>query len=276
MIVPFSLTDSLLSEYLGSLMKMDLVVSISENLLLRCGIIAHSHTPHLVNFFSFEFNMLALFAFDLYDKDSSGIIDGNEVQLMLKEIYGVNYSQNVHATRIGEKIESMTLRDINKDVFREFTRRHPALLFPAFELQRVFQKHCLGEAFWKKLTQKRIDLSDGKFLSVGEIIEMLNHEPIQRKVDREGGLQNVNVEALIAAQHAHGSLRKISTADRDDEPSTHNQSLHVMASTITMASHAKRRTSAAKIVPVSSNSTDPLIDISSQGSCSFRLDVNYP
>jgi Ca2+-binding EF-hand superfamily protein len=41
----------------------------------------------------------ALFAFDLYDKDSSGIIDSNEVKLMLKEIYGSNYTQNVHATR---------------------------------------------------------------------------------------------------------------------------------------------------------------------------------
>jgi hypothetical protein len=41
----------------------------------------------------------ALFAFDLYDKDSSGVIDSNEVKLMLKEIYGANYTQNVHATR---------------------------------------------------------------------------------------------------------------------------------------------------------------------------------
>jgi Ca2+-binding EF-hand superfamily protein len=41
----------------------------------------------------------ALFAFDLYDKDSSGVIDSAEVKLMLKEIYGPNYAQNVHATR---------------------------------------------------------------------------------------------------------------------------------------------------------------------------------
>lgn len=194
---------------------------------------------------------------------------------MLKEIYGANYTQNVHATRIGEKIEAMTLQDINKDVFRDFTRRHPALLFPAFELQRVFQKHCLGEAFWKKLTQKRIDLSDGRFLSVGEIIEMLNREPVQRKVDREGGLENINVEALIAAQHAKGSIRRISTADRDEEPSLHQQSLHVMASTITLASHAKRRASAAKIVPVSPSS-ETVVDPNTQGIPSHFLLSHLP
>jgi hypothetical protein len=162
----------------------------------------------------------------------------------------------------------MTLQDIDKDVFREFTRRHPALLFPAFELQRVFRKHCLGEAFWKKLTQKRIDLSSGRFLSVGEIIEMLNREPLQRKLDREGGLGKVDIEALIVNQHQPGSIRRIATADREDDqpPAAKTQSLNLMASTITMASHAKRRASAPKVVPVSPASTDPLIDISGPGS----------
>jgi hypothetical protein len=169
------------------------------------------------------------------------------------------------SSRIGDKIESMTLQDIDKDVFRDFTRRHPALLFPAFELQRVFRKHCLGETFWKKLTQKRIDLSNGQFLSVGQIIEMLNREPLQRKIDREGGLEKVNIEALIAAQHQPGSIRRIATADREDESTPKSQPLHLMANTITMASHSKRRASAAKVVPVSPASTDPVIDISAPG-----------
>ena len=160
----------------------------------------------------------------------------------------------------------MTLQDIDKDVFRDFTRRHPALLFPAFELQRVFRKHCLGESFWKKLTQKRVDLSNGQFLSVGEIIEMLNREPLQRKLDREGGLEKVNIEALIVTQRQPGSIRRIATADREDEPSTlETQSLYLMANTITMASHAKRRASAAKVVPVSPATTDPVIEISDAG-----------
>jgi hypothetical protein len=158
----------------------------------------------------------------------------------------------------------MTLVNIDKDVFRDFTRRHPALLFPAFELQRVFQKHCLGEAFWKRLTQQRIDISYGKFLSVGQIIEMLSR-PLARKLSRNGVLETVNLEKMIVAQHG-GSIRRIATADREDNEQTANsQSLNLMANTITMASHSKRRASATKVVPVVP--TEPIVDAShpSQG-----------
>lgn len=42
---------------------------------------------------------LVIFAFDLYDKDGSGIIDGEELSQMLKEVYGNAYSTNVYAKR---------------------------------------------------------------------------------------------------------------------------------------------------------------------------------
>jgi Ca2+-binding EF-hand superfamily protein len=43
--------------------------------------------------------IVVLFAFDLYDNDSSGIIDADEVDKMLKEIYGKNFAKNIHAQR---------------------------------------------------------------------------------------------------------------------------------------------------------------------------------
>jgi Ca2+-binding EF-hand superfamily protein len=42
---------------------------------------------------------LVIFAFDLYDSDGSGIIDGMELDCMLKEVYGNNWSKNAYATR---------------------------------------------------------------------------------------------------------------------------------------------------------------------------------
>lgn len=47
----------------------------------------------------FNISMVVLFAFDLYDNDSSGIIDADEVDKMLKEIYGKNFAKNIHAQR---------------------------------------------------------------------------------------------------------------------------------------------------------------------------------
>lgn len=42
---------------------------------------------------------LALFAFDLYDRDNSGDIGAEEVEMMLRDIYGRKYKTNLHATR---------------------------------------------------------------------------------------------------------------------------------------------------------------------------------
>ena len=44
-------------------------------------------------------NLAALFAFDLYDRDSSGVIDSTEVDMMLRDIYGKRFKKNKHAQR---------------------------------------------------------------------------------------------------------------------------------------------------------------------------------
>jgi Ca2+-binding EF-hand superfamily protein len=40
-----------------------------------------------------------LFAFDIYDRDSSGVIESNEVATMLEELYGKNYNKNKKASK---------------------------------------------------------------------------------------------------------------------------------------------------------------------------------
>lgn len=42
---------------------------------------------------------LVMFAFDLYDKDGSGVIEGKELTIMLKEVYGKKWESNVYALR---------------------------------------------------------------------------------------------------------------------------------------------------------------------------------
>ena len=109
---------------------------------------------------------------------------------MLREVYGKNYEKNKHATRwsitilfgtenfrIAEKIQTLQA-DVDKDIFREFLRKHPALLFPAFEMQRIIKKRCLGKRFWKRISQKRVELSKGHFLSLTDIREMMHRNSL--------------------------------------------------------------------------------------------------
>lgn len=42
---------------------------------------------------------LVIFAFDLYDTDGSGIIDAQELDNMLKEVYGRLWRANAYANR---------------------------------------------------------------------------------------------------------------------------------------------------------------------------------
>ena len=41
-----------------------------------------------------------MFAFDMYDRDNSGIIDDKEVLGMLKDVYGPGHQANVQAAQI--------------------------------------------------------------------------------------------------------------------------------------------------------------------------------
>ena len=92
---------------------------------------------------------LIMFAFDLYDQDGSGKIDFKEVECMLKEVYGRKYDNNVQAQTIKKQLRAKYDDGaINVDNFTQFVRTHPAILFPAFELQTNIQKHILGGEFW--------------------------------------------------------------------------------------------------------------------------------
>jgi Ca2+-binding EF-hand superfamily protein len=44
-----------------------------------------------------SFRTLALFAFDLYDRDSTGVLEDKDLELMLRDIYGKEAKTNFYA-----------------------------------------------------------------------------------------------------------------------------------------------------------------------------------
>lgn len=65
------------------------------------------------------------------------------------------------------------------DQFRVFVKTHQALLFPAFQMQSGLQRKILGSAFWERNANKRIKLSNGKYVSVGSFIMAVRVELIK-------------------------------------------------------------------------------------------------
>ena len=68
------------------------------------------------------------------------------------------------------------------DTFRAFVKTHQALLFPAFQMQLALQRKFLGTAFWEKNADRRMEICNGKYISVGAFIaevssvERANHQ----------------------------------------------------------------------------------------------------
>eukprot|EP01039_Chlorochromonas_danica_P008556 gene8556-9429_t len=115
---------------------------------------------------------LDLFAFDLYDTDNNGELSSDEVKEMLHDLYG-----NEVATHPAAKVVAMELRQLELKVldiakFQAFAYNHPSLLFPAFQLQHALRQKILGVRFWERASERRIRLTDGRFLPIEQFMEL--------------------------------------------------------------------------------------------------------
>ena len=113
----------------------------------------------LWNFCTFTKPSLLRFSFELYDTDGSGYLDAPEIRLILREVYGKDkYKTGQAAKFILGTVERMIETGspgLNISDFCEFCRHHPALLFPAFELQQALQQNVLGSQFWAACAKRR-------------------------------------------------------------------------------------------------------------------------
>lgn len=73
-----------------------------------------------------------------------------------------------------KKIEKRTHLDAER--FYEFCRYHQAMLFPAFQLQLRLQELIMGTSFWRKCTNRRVELSKGTYVTMGDLMEMVSDD----------------------------------------------------------------------------------------------------
>jgi hypothetical protein len=112
----------------------------------------------------------AVFAFDLYDLDKSGNIDLDEAQTLIKDVYGAKFEQNVHARKTFNKLGALDSKQIDLDSFKEFSRKHQALLYPAFEMQTLFQRRVVGNVFWEIYSKQRVSMFKDRYIPIEEIL----------------------------------------------------------------------------------------------------------
>jgi len=172
----------------------------------------------LWNYCTLSKSTLVLFAFDIYDKDSSGEIEGKEVQQMLLEIYGKSYKSNIQALTISKLIES-DLGDVDLEEFKEFSRNHPAMLFPAFHMQQLIQKGVLGEQFWQYYSSKRIELSKGEWIPIIDFMRIHIDKDLKAEITSNVQGKKLNKKTLEIIEKtgsaADRRMSKVAVTDHD-------------------------------------------------------------
>ena len=177
----------------------------------------------LWNYCTLGKDTLILFAFDIYDKDSSGEIEGKEVHQMLNEIYGKNYKNNTQALQIAKEID-VKLGDVDIEELKSFSRTHPALLFPAFNMQFTLQKGTLGESFWKYYSTRRIELSKGQYIPISEFMEIHTDKELKKRVTTnvQGKKMNKKTLEIIEKTGSAAERRMSKVAVTDHHRNHHN------------------------------------------------------
>lgn len=114
---------------------------------------------------------LDLFTFDLYDTDSTGELSNEEIFEMLHDLYGSGIASNQNALHvIHELAKSPYAMDVDR--FRSFAQTHPSVLFPAFQLQHLLRKRILGVGFWESASNRRIEVTQGKYIPIARFVEL--------------------------------------------------------------------------------------------------------
>lgn len=69
------------------------------------------------------------------------------------------------------KIDGKT--GMNLTSFKKFTQHHHGVMFPAFQLQHQLQRSVLGVGFWHRASERRVQLSKGKYVTLSELMRMV-------------------------------------------------------------------------------------------------------
>ena len=139
-------------------------------------------TVSVWNYCTFELKALVKFAFSLFDLDGSGWLDQEELEELVKEVYGDGFNNNVRVQRIVDKIDENGDGKISFGEFQSFNKQYPALLFPAFEMQQNLRRRVHGSDFWEAQTILRYK-DHGRSSSIFEILSDLTADSFKKQMD---------------------------------------------------------------------------------------------
>jgi Ca2+-binding EF-hand superfamily protein len=133
------------------------------------------------NYCTLDLKSLIKFAFGLFDADGSGTLEPDEVEFMIREVYGDAWDSNIRVQRVVDIIDVNGDGVISFDEFQEFNRKYPCMLFPAFQMQQHLRKGIYGERWWNVLTQERLH-KNFRSENIYELLDKMTKDAYQDKL----------------------------------------------------------------------------------------------
>ncbi|GMH62491.1 hypothetical protein TrRE_jg6128 [Triparma retinervis] len=131
----------------------------------------------LWNFCSYDFKELCRFAFFLFDTDESGKLEMEEVNAMVKAVYGEKFADDERVKRVLDCLDANGDGEISISEWILFNKKYPLLLFPAYQMQAVLREKVIGKWWWDIMQDKRA--SSFKNANIYDILEKIEEENIK-------------------------------------------------------------------------------------------------
>jgi len=154
------------------------------------------------NYCTLEGEHLERCIFDSYDIERKGHMEVSDVKMIIRDMYGANYSRNQVALRAYFNLEEIEYELMAADHFCILCEVHDQLMFPAIFLQKKLQDAVMGTSFWHRHRDKRLEICRHQFLPVDEII---------RKQKRKFALERRSVNPSLPAVNNPTSVKSSKT-----------------------------------------------------------------
>lgn len=103
-------------------------------------------------------------------------------------------------------------------------KKHPALLFPAYDMQRKLQKFTLGQSYWKRLADKRLMLSNGQFVPIKRFMELHLDKLIKEDKTKYQTERMLSYAKSTTAKADTGASEKNKSSNKEQQDSVNNSS----------------------------------------------------
>jgi Ca2+-binding EF-hand superfamily protein len=163
----------------------------------------------LWSFLSIQKAQVEMFVFNLYDEDASGLLSHDDIGTMIVDLFGrkqmeidpLAHSVLYQLNQLNKK-EAFTI-----DRFSEFCQHHHdhGMSIKAIELHQELRERICGIAFWERCSDHRVELSKGKFLSLGDILK-LNIPMLYTKLVKNGDMNGNKTQKKMKTSRAQMAL----------------------------------------------------------------------